>query len=536
MKSKYAAVAALEHKVGHPVSLRWWRGILLVIGIMWRKMRDPEFVFVVFILLQYFLGMAGGAGAVSTAAVRPTLEGTGTSQIELGSRGNANYADESQEVASAWVADIVGSALPAVVTLRALRVKQNYDQNYFAYRDQLGEMGIGSGFFIDEDGTILTSSHLVDYSDGIIVKVGNREIQAELVGQDRVLDVALLKVNLNGRKAKFLDLKADVPVRIGDSLVVIGNPYDLGPTVSLGIVSAPAKAVPDSGFSYNYIQTDVVLRPGNSGGPVLNRKGEVLGLSTFIRSLTTDDKFGIGFILPLDSHVLDAVDKLKKLGYSQNGYLGVAGLTLGYEHAHHMKILGFKRKAGVLVIYLDKNGPAAKAGLLLNDIIVSYDGNRVDDQNMLVNMVANTAVGSRVELLIFRGGKYIKLRVQIEEDPRDTRDITLNRLIKDNSLEIFDMFMSQMCEELAEKHEIYAKQGGMYVLDVKKGGWADLNGIERGDMLLTANQTQIKTKRDLLQFFDNMRLNGQREFIMLFKKYKTRESVLIKANLSLIDH
>jgi serine protease Do len=475
--------------------------------------------------------LAGGSGSASAlASAKVSPEGTGARQESCEAVG-CGFRERNP----AGVAEVVESALPAVVTLRVLRLRQNYGQDSLIYRDQPEETRMGSGFFIDGDGFILTNSHIVEQADGIIVKSGDREMQAELVGQDHFLDIAVLRVNLNGRKVKFLDLGPDIPTRIGDPLVVIGNPHGLGLAVSQGIVSALSRMVPGSDFSYNYMQVDTVLRPGNSGGPVLNARGEVVGLSAFVRSDSADGS-SVSFVLPMDSHVVSVVERLKKFGYSQNGYIGISGLTLDYRYADYMRVLNFKRKTGVLVTYLDKNGSAARGGIMLNDIIVSYDGNRVDDLNGLVNMITSTAIGSRVELLVFRGGKYLRPRVQVEEDPRETRDGALERLMKGNSIEIFDMFLSQLCEELVEKYELYAKQSGMYVLDVKKGGWADTNGIERGDILLTVNQTQIKTKKDLLQFFDNMRLNGQREFIMLFKRHGLRESLLVKATMNLIDH
>ncbi|MDR2777826.1 MAG: trypsin-like peptidase domain-containing protein [Rickettsiales bacterium] len=439
----------------------------------------------------------------------------------------------SAGVAPAEMASIVENVLPAVVTIRATAMRQNYDQNYFLYGDQSEETEDGSGFFISDNGFILTSSHIVDHSDGIVVKFGGREIPAELIGQDRILDIALLKVNVGARKLRFLELRPDVPSRVGDPVLIIGNPYGLGLSVSSGIISALNRTVLDSDFSYSYLQIDAAMRPGNSGGPVFNGKGEVIGISTFERS-SANGKVGIGFALPIDGYVLDVIEKLKKFGYRQNGYIGLSGVTIDRSDSDYLKILSFRGKTGVLVTQINKDSPAAKGGLMLNDIVISYDGNRVSDLNALLNMIVNTTVGSRVELLTFRNGKYVKLKIQIEESPRDTKDTAINQVIRNNSLEILDMFISQVCEELVEKYELYSGQAGLYVLDVKKGGWAEMNGIERGDILLTVNQTQIRTKKDLLQFFDNMKLNGQREFVMLFRKQRNKSNVLVKSNINLL--
>ncbi|MDR1425653.1 MAG: trypsin-like peptidase domain-containing protein [Rickettsiales bacterium] len=468
------------------------------------------------------------SGAVTTLD-QGSSAGATSPPLENSSGGGENRTGERTA--------LLANVAPAVVTLRVVKTRRIYDRGDFIYHDQSEEMMIGTGFFIAEDGLILTSSHVVDYADEIFVKLNGREIQAELVGQDRILDIALVRVNVGTKKLKFLDLKADVEKNVGDPVLIIGNSHGLGPTVLAGIISALGRTNTDSEFRYNYIQIDAAIKPGCSGGPLLDSNGNVLGIVAFVYGRGLGDTAGIGFALPIDSRVLDVIEKLKKFGYRRTGYVGLYGFTVDSTvHSNYLKILNFPGKTGVMVSHIDRGSPAAKGGLMLNDLLVSYDNNKINDLNSLINMIMDTTIGSKVELLIFRNGKYLKLEVQIEENLQDIRESSANQIIRNNSLEILDMFVSQMSEELIKKYELYAEQSGIYVLDVKKGGWADMNGIDRGDVLLTVNQTQLKTKKDLLQFFENLRMNGQRDFIMLFRKQKNRNNVLIKSNINLLGH
>ncbi|GHU27212.1 serine protease [Bacilli bacterium] len=441
---------------------------------------------------------------------------------------------ETKETKKASVADIVEKVAPSVVSIKAVGTKQNYDEDYFVYSDQMEDPGAGSGFLIDGSGLILTNSHVVDYSDEITVKLDGKELKAELIGQDRLLDIAVLKINA-GKKLNFLELKPIEGNRVGDSVIVIGNPHDFGLSVSTGVISAIKRNIKDdSVYRYNYIQTDASINPGNSGGPILNERGKVIGISTFIVS-SGSEGHSLGFALPIDGYVIDIIKTLIKFGYRQNGYLGISGFTMDDRYNDYLKVLNSKRKTGVLVKNLYRDSPAEKGGIVLNDIIVSYDGRRVDDFNTLMNMIRDTSVGSRVEILVLRNEKYIKLRIQIEEDPRDVKYNATNQRIKNNSMEMLGMFMSQIDEELIEKYELYNRQNGMYILDVRDGDWADTNGIEKGDVLVALNQTQIKTKKDMVQFFDNMKLNGQKEFIVLIKKQRGKDNILVKANINLVN-
>jgi serine protease Do len=451
----------------------------------------------------------------------------------VGNLNTENNGEIREKIVNA--AGLVEKVMSSIVSLEVVKIRQNYDYNYFTYSDQPEDISEGSGFIISGDGIILTSSHLVEYAEKITVKLGGKEMAAELVGQDRSIDIAVIRVNVSKKLKSFLSLKPFTDGRVGDQIFVIGNPWGLGISVSSGIISATNRTVKDSAFSYNYMQIDAAMNGGSSGGPVFNSYGEVIAMSTFIQSRVGESN-GLGFALPIDEHVISTIERLIKFGYRQNGYIGLSTCTLDSINSDYLKIFNLNRRSAVFVRYVTEDSPAKNAGILPGDIVVSYDGTRVEDSNVLGNMIRNTSVGSKVEVMVFRNEKYIKFKIQIAENPYDKKYLDLNQRITNNSIEILGMFMSQVDDDLIEKYELYSRQRGMYVLDVKKGGWADVNGIEKGDTLITLNQTQIMGKKDLLQVFDNMKLNNRRDFIMLFKKQKYKDSMMLRADLSYVNY
>lgn len=448
---------------------------------------------------------------------------TEDSNIDLG------YAYQFPEIE-----DIAESIIPSVVSIISTSINQNYNDDYFIYNGEIDNISYGSGFIISEDGYIITNNHVIENSKNIKVKVENEEFEADLIGQDLILDIAIIKIN-SDKKFKFLELNPDIgKPKIGEKVILVGNPYNLGLSVSAGIISAIDRNQKDSQYK-DSIQTDAPMNHGNSGGPMVNRYGNVIGINTFISS-KTGENVGVGFAIPVDSKLLVVIEKLIKFGYNQNGYLGVSGITIDDFNNNFFKILNLKKKSGVLVTNITNNSPAEKGGILISDIIISYDGNRIYDLNTLINLVTNTTIGSNVEIIVLRNEKYIKLRIKIEENPYYTKYNVIDEKIRLNSLEINDMFVTQIDENLFERYKLYSNQYGMYVLDVKKGGWAEINGIEKGDIILTANQTQIKKKNDLINFLEDMKLNNKNEFIMIIKKNKTKKNILLKSNLNFINN
>ncbi|MDR2777895.1 MAG: trypsin-like peptidase domain-containing protein [Rickettsiales bacterium] len=450
--------------------------------------------------------------------------------------GNLNAENnEGNKTETVNIADLVEKVLPAIVTINVVKSRQNHDYNYFTYSDQPEDIILGSGFLISGDGKIITNSHLIEYAEKITVKIGDEEMDAELIGRDRFIDVALLRVNASRKFKNFFTLKPSVSVRVGERVFTIGNPWGLGISVSSGIISAVNRTMKDPAApSYSYMQIDAAMNAGNSGGPVFNTMGELIGMSTFMQTRVGENN-GLGFALPIDEHVVGTVERLIKFGYRQNGYFGVVTMSLDNTNSDYMKIFNVKKNA-ILVKYVGEDSPAEDSGILPGDIILSYDGTKVDDPNVLKNMIRNTSIGSKVEIVVFRNEKYLKFKVQISENPFDKKYSDLNRRIANNSMEILGMFMGQVDDNLVERYELYSKYRGMYVLDVKKGGWADINGVERGDVLIAVNQTQIAEKKDLLQVFDNMKLNGRKDFVMFFRKQKYRDSIVLRSDLSCINY
>lgn len=430
--------------------------------------------------------------------------------------------------------DIVKNTVEAIVKIRVARLNPDFDFNYFKHNGELQNIANGTGFIINENGYVVTNAHVVKEAKIIQISVGKEEFEATLVGLDSIFDLAVLKINGGNRKFKFLEFSPiSRNLELGEKVIAIGNPSGLGISVSSGIVSALNRDLEDMGI-INYIQTDAAINPGNSGGPMLDRFGNVIGINTLIFS-KSGENIGVGFAIPLDEHLVDVVEKLMKFGYNQNGFMGYLGTTITEDYGDYLKALNYKGKSCVLVTDVERNSPAEKGGILPMDIIVSYDGKKVEDWNTLLNFVINSTVGSNVEVVVLRNKKYLKLKVKVAERTFEDEHADVNEKIRANSLLMADMFVAQIDGNLVDRYKLYSKDRGLYVMDVKTGGWANINGIERGDIVLAFDQTQINGKNDVLNFVKTARESGQNRFMMLVKKKSTGQNTIFWLNLGLLD-
>ena len=266
--------------------------------------------------------------------------------------------------------------------------------------------GVGSGFIISPDGYILTNHHVVDGADSIIVTLTDkRELTARLIGSDQRTDVALVKVDAKGLPS----LKIGDPqrLRVGEWVVAIGSPFGLENSVTAGIVSAKGR---DTGDYLPFIQTDVAVNPGNSGGPLLNMRGEVIGINSQIYS-RTGGFMGISFAIPIDE-AMRVSDQLRTTGRVVRGRIGVGITEVTKDVAEP---LGLPRAAGALVRNVESGGPAEKAGLEVGDIIQKFDGRDIERSSDLPRIVGNTKPGSEVPMTVWRRGKEQTVKVQVGE-------------------------------------------------------------------------------------------------------------------------
>ena len=268
---------------------------------------------------------------------------------------------------------------------------------------------LGSGFVIDESGYIVTNNHVIGDADQIeVVFQDETKLKAELIGKDSKVDIAVLKVKTK-KKLKALKWGNSSESRVGDWVLAIGNPFGLGGTVTAGIISAKSRDIRMGQYD-SFIQTDASINKGNSGGPMFNMDGEVIGINSAIFS-PSGGSVGIGFAIP-STMAIDVIEQLKKFGKTSRGWLGVRIQLVTEEIA---EAYGLDKARGALVASVEENSPSYKAGVKPGDIVLTFDGKNIKRDRDLPRIVAATKAGKSVELEIWRANKIRKLRVKLGE-------------------------------------------------------------------------------------------------------------------------
>ena len=264
---------------------------------------------------------------------------------------------------------------------------------------------LGSGFIISEDGTVVTNNHVIANAEDIIVRIKDKEYKATVVGADPYADIAVLKIET---KEKFTPVKFgdSDKARVGDWVVAIGNPFGLGGTVTSGIISARNRDINLTRYD-DFIQTDASINQGNSGGPLFNLDGDVVGINTAIIAPGQAGSIGIGFAIPANA-ASNVIDQLIKFGETRRGWLGVRIQQVTKEIA---EVENLKKPQGALVASVSDKSPADKAGIKPGDIILEFDGKKIDTMRTLPKVVANTAVGKSVQLKIWRNKRMVSKRL-----------------------------------------------------------------------------------------------------------------------------
>jgi len=336
-------------------------------------------------------------------------------------------ADSLPGVGPDAIADVVASSSPAVVKISTIKVSSGETSDPFFsdpfFRQFFGmpfiqkqqEEGLGSGFIISKDGYILTNEHVIDGASSISVTVTgfDKELGAKVVGSDYDLDLALLKISANS-DLPFLNLGNSDQVRVGNWVIAIGNPYGLDHTVTTGVISAKGRPVSVGDRQYeNLLQTDASINPGNSGGPLLNLQGEVIGINTAINAQAQ----GIGFAIPT-STVQRVLEDLKNSGNNVRPWVGVQVRPVDEETARY---LGLAEAKGAVVIGVVSGSPAQKAGLRQWDVIVEFNGVKVNNADELVAAIKSSQVGSKIKVLVVRNRQLYPVNVIVAEKPRNIK-------------------------------------------------------------------------------------------------------------------
>lgn len=404
--------------------------------------------------------------------------------------------------------------LPTVVTISASK-NSNYSSDY--YDDgNIDTQSLGSGFIISEDGYIITNNHVIDRAEKINVRLKGSETNfpAEIIGIDEIMDVALLKMDLK-TKLPYVQFDPSNNLMVGDLIIVVGNPFNLGTSVSTGIISALNRNLQMNSFD-NFIQTDASINKGNSGGPMFNIDGRVIGLTSAIYS-PDGDNVGIGFAMPV-SDLLPIIDELKKYGYVRRGWIGI---TTENAPRELFDVLNYQnRRNGVIVTDIVKNSPAEKAGITISDIILTYGGRKIRNSRDLSVLISSTEINSDVVVGILRNNKIINLRVKVDQTKDNYKYDPQFEAILAKAIEVFDMFIVPITRETRKKFSIPEDYNGMYVLRTKKGGLADKKGIRTGDIIISVNQDPAINGDVILNNMHQAKLNKQNYIFLITRGSK----------------
>ncbi len=349
------------------------------------------------------------------------------------------------------------------------------------------EQALGSGVIVRSDGYILTNNHVIDGATDIKVYLADkRELDAHLVGTDPKTDIAVLKIDATGLPtlpfAKFDD------TQVGDLVFAIGNPFGIGQTVTMGIVSATGRANLGIEDYEDFIQTDAAINPGNSGGALINARGHLVGINTAILSEGGGNQ-GVGFAIPV-AMADQVMQQIMKNGHVIRGYLGLAIQDVTPSIA---KAFGLSNPGGALVADVDPDGPAAKAGLVRGDIILSMDGKAIPDSSAFRLHVAETAPGTAVELKVFRQGAERNLSVTLGEMPGGQ---AADNSVQPTGESVLDgVTVDELTPQILRQLDLSPQTHGVVILQVDENSQAAAAGLQRGDVIQEVNHKPVNTVR-----------------------------------------
>ncbi len=375
---------------------------------------------------------------------------------------------------------------------------------------------LGSGFVIDEDGIIITNNHVIADADEITVNFSDgSKLIAEIVGTDPKTDIAVLKVEPEG-KLNAVPFGDSTDARIGDWVMAIGNPFGLGGSVSLGIVSAVERDI-SSGPYDNFIQTDAAINRGNSGGPLFNMDGEVVGINTAIIS-PSGGSIGIGFSIP-SNLATRVIDQLVEFGETRRGWLGVQIQTVTDDIAES---LGLADASGALVSGVVKNGPAEASGLISGDVILTFDGKKVEAMRDLPLIVADTAVDKEVDVVVWRKGKEQTIGVKLgrlEDGEKQNAALTTGQENTTDDEPTTKTMLGLKLSEITDETRSDAKLGedtkGLFINEVEKGSVAQDKGIKAGEVIVQIGQEPVETLADAEEQVASLKEEGRKNALLM---------------------
>lgn len=369
---------------------------------------------------------------------------------------------------------------------------------------------LGSGFIIDADGYVVTNSHVIADAEEIqVILHDDTKLEATIVGRDSKTDLALLKVE-SKKPLPYVRLGNSDQVRVGDWVIAIGNPFGLGGTVTAGIISARSRSINAGPFD-DFLQTDAAINRGNSGGPMFDLNGEVIGINTAIFS-PSGGNIGIGFAVPA-SQAKPILEQLKEHGRTFRGWLGVKIQQVTEEVAES---LGMPRAYGALVLEINENSPASDSDIQPGDIIIEFDGKEVEEMRKLPRLVAETKIGKDVEVVIWRNGEQHVTSVtlgELDETKQEVASLSESGNKAGNgdlkSKELLGMELVTVDADLRKRFEVSEEVAGILVLNVKPGSASAKQEILTGDIITRVNDRNIRQMDDFTNALRALKKSGR---------------------------
>ncbi len=438
-------------------------------------------------------------------------------------------------------ADIVEPLMPAVVNINTVKYgkKKQRENTYpedmqierfnrlfeqFGLPFFMDEMpsnpkatSLGSGFIIDAEGYIVTNHHVIKDADEISVKLNdNKEFTANLIGRDQKTDIAVLKIDTK-TPLPFVRFGDSSLSRVGDWIIAIGNPFGLGGTVTTGIISSKSRDIDiiPGGFIDDYLQTDAAINGGNSGGPMFNMYGEVIGVNTAILT-PSGTNIGIGFAIPSNS-VVNIIKQLKSNGKIERGKLGIKIQELTPEIADG---LGIEIKEGALLAGVELDSAAEKAGLKAGDIIIEYNNHPIKNVRKLQILVAETPLNTEVKIKALRKGKEIAVNAIIQESKEEVvaSKEDSKTYDKQEGYEIHSVKFVDITDKISESFGLDIDKGVVVMSNQSKDSWSSLI---RGDILVAVNQVQVSNVAQLKTQYELAKKSGKKNIVLLLKRSST---------------
>lgn len=372
---------------------------------------------------------------------------------------------------------------------------------------------LGSGFVVDPDGIVITNNHVIEQADEIKVNFSDgTTLAAEVVGRDPKTDIAVLRVKPDG-KLPFVEFGDSEGARVGDWVVAIGNPFGLGGTVTAGIISAINRDI-NAGPYDAFIQTDASINRGNSGGPLFNLEGQVIGVNTAIIS-PSGGSIGIGFSVP-SATALPVIEQLKEYGETRRGWLGVRIQTVTDEIAES---LGMDAARGALVAEVTPDGPAEEAGIQAGDVIVEFDGQDVPEMRDLPRIVADTAIGETVSAVVLRGGERESVDVEVGRLEEAEAQMEEAGAGADggaaDATEAMGLGLTALDESAKRRYNLPEETEGVLVTAVDPAGPAAERGIRPGDIIVEVAQEKVSTPGDVTELVAEEKKKGRKSVLLL---------------------